>query len=284
VPYRSSRLYRGDQQALYFTGLTYSPGWRTLYARATYTTRRRALGALGVVWQYGADITLAAGAVRTLIAKPADPFQAAVAPVAGTDYVVLAGAVTVTLSASSGLVAFITLTAGGAGCTLTGPPASPTGGLQLRAQSLTVVSETTAVSSVSPAASAIAYGAVQTLAIDGWPEIDPAEAEGVCNAWVQRYNVQRPQLTITLAAADSDHLRQILSRSVSDRITLRSTSTGVDGDAWIEARELSVSGAGGRHVVAVWRCEMVDAISGSAWDAATTKWDNTTPPATLWGF
>jgi hypothetical protein len=56
--YRDNRLYRGEQAALYFQALTYEPGWRSLYARATYPTRRRALGALAVVWSYGAPFAI----------------------------------------------------------------------------------------------------------------------------------------------------------------------------------------------------------------------------------
>lgn len=277
-PYRANRLYRGNVDALYFTALTYEPGWKTLYARATYATKRRALGALGVVWSYGADITLSAGQSRTLFARPTDPFQSAVAPVLGTDYALASGTATVALDASSGFVAIITVTAGGGGCTITGPAASPGSGLQLRARPLAVVSETVVQSSLPTSGPATAYGGIQTLAVAGWPEIDVAMAEGVCNAWVARYNVPRPQVTISVVAVDGAHFGQIVQRGVSDRISLRSEATGIAADVWIESREIVVSGAGGRHVEAVWRCEKVDTISGFVWDGSTSLWDSA-----LWG-
>jgi hypothetical protein len=268
--YRASRLYRGNEDAMYFQGLTYEPGWRTVYARATYPTRRRALGALAVVWSYGTPFALSVGQARTLIARPTDPFQSAVAPVAGTDYTVAGGTVSVTLAASSGLVAFITVTA---------TSGSPTvSGLQLRAQPLAVVSETLVQSTIDPASSQTAYGAVQTLEVAGWPEIDPAMAEGVCDSWVARYLVQRPVVTISVRAVDHNHLEQVVARAVSDRITLRSPLTGVVGDVWIESRELLVAGAGGRHLEVVWRCELVADIAGFPWDGASTLWDSA-----LWG-
>jgi hypothetical protein len=271
--YRHNSLYRGNQNALYFQTLTYAPGWRQLYSRATYTTRRRTLGTLGVVWQYGADLTLAAGASRTLFARPANPFQSAVTPVAGPDYQFSGSAPTITLDASSGFVGIITITAGASGTTITGPAATPTGGLQFRAQPLTVVSETVVQSSLDPSDSEQVYGAIQTLDVAGWPEIDPAMAEGVCNAWVQRYSVQRPQVTIAVRAVDAEHFRQIVQRGVSDRISLRSTSTGVSGDVWIESRQIVAAGAGGRHLEAIWQCEKVDTVSGFLWDAANSFWD-----------
>jgi hypothetical protein len=268
--YRDNRLYRGEQAALYFQALTYEPGWRSLYARATYPTRRRALGALAVVWSYGAPFAIGPGLSRTLIARPSDPFQSAVAPVLGTDYTVSGGTVTVTLAASSGFVAFITVTATSGTPTVTG--------LQLRAQPLAVVSETVVQSTLDPSGSQAAYGAVQTLAVAGWPEVDPAMAEAVCDSWVARYNVQRPVVTVSVRAVDRDHLEQIVSRAVSDRITLRSTLTGVIGDAWIESREVVIAGAGGRHLEVVWRCELAANVTGFLWDGASSLWDSA-----LWG-
>jgi hypothetical protein len=175
-------------------------------------------------------------------------------------------------------LAILTVTAGGSGCTITGPAASPTSGLQLRARPLSVVSETIATSTIDPSGSATAYGAVQTLEIAGWPEIDPGMAEGVCDAWVTRYRVQRPQVTISVVAVDADHFRQIVERDVSDRISLRSDATGVSADVWIESRELVVRGGGGRHVEVVWQCEKVDTVTGFLWDAAASLWDSA-----LWG-
>jgi len=277
--YRANRLYRGNAGALYFQTLSYAPGWRTVYARATYATKRRAPGSAGtVVWRYGADIALSAGQVRTLIARPPDPFQSAITPALTTDYTLTSGTATITLDASSGFVAFITIAAGAGGCTVSGPAASPTSGLQLRAQPLAVVSETVVQSSIDPSTAPSVDGAIQTLSVTGWPEIDVAMAEGVCNAWVTRYNVPRPQVTISVRAVDAAHFREIVARQVSDRISLRSEATGVAADVWIEAREIIVAGAGGRHLEAVWQCEKVDTVSGFVWDGSTSLWDSA-----IWG-
>lgn len=278
-PYRADRLYRGNAAALYFTALEYAPGWKTLYARATYATTRRALGPLGVVWQYGADITLSAGQVRTLFVRPANPFQAAVTPQLATDYTLASGTATIALDAASGFVGIVTITAGGGGCTIRGPAASLTSGLQLRAQPLAVVSETVVQSSIAAATAPSVDGAIQTLAVAGWPEVDPAMAEGVCNAWVARYRVPRPQVTISVVAVDAAHFREIVERDVSDRISLRSEATGVAADVWIESREIVVSGPAGQHVEALWRCEKVDTVQGFVWDGSTSLWD-----AATWGF
>lgn len=273
APYRDNKRYRGNAEGLFFTALSYEPGWKYVYASANYATRRRALGALGVVWSFGADLTLSPGTTQTIFARPSDPFQDAVAPVAGTDYVVSSGSATVALTSSSGFLAIIAISAGGSGATITGPVASPTTGLQLRARPLTVQSETLATSTIDPASSQSAYGAVQTLSIAGWPEIDPAMATGVCDAWVLRYRVQRPQVTITVHAVDAAHIREIVQRGVSDRIALRSENTGVQGDVWIESREIVMAGAGGRYLEAIWQCEKVDDVTGFVWDGSLSLWD-----------
>lgn len=271
--YTEQDLYDGGTSALYFQNLAYSPGWRTIFARATYQTHARALGALGMVWQYGSDLTLSAGQQRTLIARPQNPFMAAVSPVAVTDYVVTSGSATVALTSTSGLAAFISVTAGGSGCTIRGPAADPTHGLQLRAQPLPVIAQTTVQSTLSTTSSAQAYLGLQTLAVPGWPEVDVASAEAVCDAWVARYNVERPQITLQVRAVDRLHLEQIVHREVSDRIAIRERNTGLQTDVWIESRAVAVVGAGGRVLTATWGTEQVAAIGGDLWDASTTLWD-----------
>ena len=270
VRYRGHHLYRGATSALYFQSLDYSPGWRNLYARATYGVNRRATGALAPVWSYGGDVTLAAGRSVTLFARPSDPFQNAVSPVLGTDYTVTSGSVTVTLTYTSGVLAILTLVAGGSGALVRGPTASPTTGLQLRAQPLTRTAELIAASTIDTASSVATYLGLQTLSVAGWPEVDPATAQAVCDAWVSRYNVQRPTVTLRIQATDARHFEQIVGRRVSDRIRLVERNTGIQADAWIESRQIVMTGYGGRSVSAVWQCELCDTLTGDVWGATPT--------------
>jgi len=274
--YSSPDLYRGGLSSLWFTALAYAPGYKQIFNRATYSTKRRTLGALATIWQYGADLSLSASQSITLIAKPTDPFQNAVTPALTTDYTVAGGTVSVSLSATSGLVAFITVTA-----TSGAPTVSA---LKLRAQPLTVVSETAIQNSVDASASIAKYSPIpganipRTLQVQAWPEVDPAMAEAVCNAWVNRYQEQRPQVSIVLRNADADHVRQILDRQVSDRITLVDANTGLSGDVWVETKSTTISGAGGRVIACELGCEKVEELSGAVWDVSL--WDN---PSAVWG-
>lgn len=273
-----------DTGGLWFVGLSYDPGFKNIYNRATYSTRRRSLGSLQKVWEYGATLTLTANQSVTLIIRPSDgnPFQDAVTPASGTDYTVSAGSLSsVTLSASSGLVAFLTLTAGASGATVVGVTST---GIQLRARPLAVVSETVVQNDVDASASIAKYSPIpggdvpRTLAVQGWPEIEPVGAQAVCNGWVNRYKEQHPQVSIAIRNADGDHVREILTRQVSDRITLADANTGLAADVWVETKQTRISGAGGRRIECVLGCELVDVLAGAIWDVS--EWDD---PAAVWG-
>jgi len=261
-----------DTGGLWFTGLSYEPGYKNIYNRATFSTRRRALGTLAKIWEYGASLVLSANESITLIVKPADPFQNAVTPVAATDYTVAAGSLSsVTLSATSGLVAFLTIVAGAGGATVNGVTST---GIQIRAQPLTVVSETVMQNSVDASASIAKFSPIpganvpRTLNVQGWPEIEPSQAQAVCNAWVNRYKEQRPQVSIAIRNADGEHVRRILDLTVSDRITLTDANTGLSAAVWIETKQTTISGAGGRVIACVLGCELIDTLSGAVWDVS----------------
>jgi hypothetical protein len=272
-----------DTGGLWFTGLSYDPGFKSVHNRATYSTKRRTLGALAKVWEYGASLVLTANQSVTLIVRPTDPFQNAVTPAAATDYTVSAGSLSaVTLSATSGLVAFLTITAGASGATVNGVTST---GIQLRAQPLSVLSETVAQNGVDASESITKYSPIpgvdipRTLNVQGWPEIEPIGAQAVCDAWVNRYMEQHPQVSIMIRNADLDHLYEILNRQVSDRISLTDANTGISADVWIESKQIKISGAGGRTIECILGCELTSILTGAIWDVS--EWDD---PSAEWGI
>jgi hypothetical protein len=276
--YTEDDTYDGGTSGLYFTALSYDPGFKTIRNRATYTIRTRQLASLAAVWTYGANLALGAGQSITLIARPSDPFQNAVVPVAGTDYTVAGGTISASLSASSGLVAFLTLTA-----TSGAPTVSA---LQIRAQSLAVVGETTVQNAVDASSSIAKFSPIPgqnipiVLDVGGWAEITAGQAVGVCDAWVARYMVQRPSVTIELRNADGNHLREILQRNISDRVTLYEANTGLQAaDVWVNAKHLTLRAPCASDIVCTLGCEKVDEVSGFVWDGAGTRWDSAT-----WGL
>lgn len=277
-PYDADDFYPGDDNypgatsGLWFTGFRYDPGFKNVFNRATYTTRQRLAGPTATVWTYGGRLDLGSGQTRTLIARPSDPFINASVPT----YSVSGGTVSVSMSATSGLVAFITFTA------TSGTP--EISNLQLEAQPLAVVGDTTVQNTVDASASIARFSPIPgqaipiTLAVQGWPEIDQPNAEAVCDAWVNRYSVQRPQVTIAVRNADGEHLDQILRRMPSDRITLVEANTGIEADVWVNAVALRIAGAGSTTIEAVLGCEKVEEVSGAIWDVS--EWDD---PISVWG-
>lgn len=288
-PYDEPEAYDGEVDVRYFTAFSYDPGFRQIYNAARYATRRRALGGAPVaIWSYGTTLQPSSSGT-TLIIHPSDPFAGAVLPVVGTDYTVSGGTVSMGLSATSGLVAFLVVTATSGAPTVAGPTASPTTGIQLRAQSLALVGETVVANVIDASGSIDRFSPIpgasvpRVLQIDGWPEIDPAVARGVCDAWVARYMVQRPAVTIEIRNADDGHAAEIMQRAISDRISLRERNSGLTGDVWINAKAITISGAGGRDIRCTLGCEKVDEVRGGIWDGS--RWDVTDPPyPAIWGI
>lgn len=269
--YRSHRPYRGRINGLVHTGLKPLNPLKNILNRATFTTRRRALAVSpSVIWSLGADLDLSSAASRTLIVKPSDPFQNAITPTSPTDYTVAGGTVSVSLSAASGLVAFVTVTKTG------GSPI--VSGLQLRAQPLTVVGETTVQNTIDASASIAKYSPIPgqnipiTLPIQGWAEIDAAQAEAVCNSWVLRQQELRPLVSFTIVGNDAAHLERILRLRPSDRITLIDAHLGLSDDFWVNAMQLRIADARGSTVELAVLAEACDTVSGAVWDV--DRWDS----------
>lgn len=291
--YFENRLYRGTAEhaqisqatladtpgsGLYFKNLKPLSPFKNLFNRATYTIKTRTLASSDVIWTYGANVALTSGQSVTLIARPTDgnPFQNAITPSSPTDYAVSGGTVSVSLAADSGLVAFVTITA------TSGTPT--VSALQLRAQSLTVVGETTIQNGIDASPSIARYSPIPgqdipiTLQVRGWPEIDAANAEGVCDAWVLRQMWPRALVTFEVENADGDHVEWMLKARISDRLTLIHAHTGLSADVWVNQGHITIAGAGGRTVAYVVGAEKCDTLTGFRWDV--DEWDD---PASLWG-
>jgi hypothetical protein len=262
-------FYGENASGLYYTALTYEPGFDQIVNRATVLTRRRTVGTLQSVWEYGDTLTIPPSETRTLIARPSTPFTDPVTPVDVTDFTTTAGSASAIIESSSGFSAIIVFGAGVGGATLDD--------IQLRAYPLTVESETTVPNSVDASASIATFGE-QTYQVPGWPEIEPAEAEAVANTWVTRYQEQRPSISITVRNADDAHVEHMLQRQVGDRITIVDANTGLNNDVWIETKRLSMSGTGGAVLSCVFGCEPATSLTGAIWD--TSEWDDATA---VWG-
>lgn len=250
---------------LWYADLRYTPHWEDVVGRVTMPITQRVLDASpSVVWKLGTPYSMnVIGQPNVITARPSDPFLAAIAPAAGTDYTVSGGTATVALSSSDGRVARITLTA------TSGSPV--VSNLQLRAQALRSVGDT--IIEASPQDPP--YD--KTLELRGWPEIDPNHAQSVLNSIYARYGNSIPRIEVDVVNGTPAHVRACLGLRISDRVTIKNRHLGLDRDCYIEAIRHSVR-AGGLHVT-TFSCEVVTAVGGvggAVWDAAV--WN-----AAVWG-
>jgi hypothetical protein len=245
-----------------------NPNLKGVINRAEIAVNVRAPQPLDVIWELGSTLVLAASATIKLAIKAAsdDPFRNAVAPVAGTDYTLLAGSATLTLDRTSGRSATLTVAAGAGGATITA--------LRLRAQALTATT-VRVVNVTDTSASQAKYG-VRTWAEPVWPEIDIYLAQELCNAIVQSYQEPRATATITVEGADATMLGHCLSREISDRVTVVEAQTGLNTAMYIEQIRHEI-GVGNRHVTTLGLEKVVAGTLPGVWDSAT--WNTS-----VWGY
>lgn len=244
-----------------FSGFRYDPGMKDVINICRTEVKVRSLGSLAKVWELGETLTLGGNETRKIKATSSDPFKDAATPVVSTDYTVSAGSVsTVALDRTSGQSCTISITAGVNGATITG--------LQLRAKALTVTSTTAVESTIDTGTSKIRYG-VRELALESRAEIALNDARDLVNAVVSLYQEPRPTVFITVNNGHADRLTQLLSRKISDRITIVEPQTGLNADFFIEQIRGSISEGGKSHSV-TFGCEKCPSLNYGLWGSA--KW------------
>jgi hypothetical protein len=197
--------------------ISYDHGLRGISNAADFEVQARAPQPHGVVWSSDETYSLAASQVLPIAFTASDPFTGALTPAAGTDYTVMSGTVSVTLSRDSGQSATVFLTATG------GAPAVVQG-MAVQAASLPVTG-TVKISS-SDDASVAARGRQQWQGDVPW--CDPYDAQAIADRVVALYGQARPRITFTVSASVSPNWgRQALARQVSDAVTVRDDQIGM---------------------------------------------------------
>lgn len=208
----------------YTAPFVYEHGWRDIVNSVSFDVTERSLDvALSDVWTYGNTLNLAIGESVVLDVAGSDPFQDAVAPVVGTDYTLAgAGTVLVTLSRTSGLSVQITLLAVGGSVSVTD--------LQLRARALPV--RRTLKIGQRDADSISQHGTKEYPDSAPWASVQDAYA--ISTVLLAHYAQRRPMVQMRLVASTPEHFAQILSRTVSDRITITNGELGLSDDFFVE--------------------------------------------------
>ncbi len=215
--------------------MAYDHGWKEIVNSVAFEIPLRQLsGALSAVWSTSGQYAIADGETLPISVSGTTPFMGAVTPVAGTDYTLLSGAVSVILSGTSGETVTIFITA-------TGGPAV-IADLQLRAYALATVA--TMQVAVEDSVSIGKYGRRSPLAARDpvWAGVHDALA--IAELILAQRAERLPAVTITIRGGNDVRLLQQLARDLSDRIHIVETETGLDDDFYIEQIGHTVYDAG----------------------------------------
>lgn len=209
----------------------YSHGWRDIVNTINFDIdERRPDANPSVVWQSDDTISLNLGQSISIQAKASDPFQGALDLANGTDIIFTGpGTVVTSISRRSGQSTTITVLAAGGTVTITH--------LQLRARSIPVVRS-------------VKVGADDSVSIqrhgqrsypDDAPWAGQHDALAIALLLLAHYAQRRPTIELRLVSGDSEHLLQILTRQISDLITIRHGELGLNADFYIESIEHTIA-------------------------------------------
>ena len=91
---------------------------------------------------------------------------------------------------------------------------------------------------------------------------DADQAQALVSYSIGKYKNPRAELSMAIMDQDAATLTQILSREISDRITVVNTKLGIDGDYFIDYLEHDISMSGKLHT-ATYR--LADCINEDFW-------------------
>lgn len=203
---------------------TYDHGWRDIINSVTLDIVERAPElTISPVWSDSGTIVLGTGESTVINASTSDPFFNAQVPVAGTDFTYAgAGLPAVSLSRTSGAAVQVTVTAVGGPVVISG--------LQLQAKLVPAVRTRQVIAKDSD--SVAAYGERSYPNTAPWAGANDAAA--IAGLVLTHYAQRRPIVQLRIVSSDPTHWLQVVSRTLSDRITIRHDEMGLDSDFFVE--------------------------------------------------
>ena len=102
----------------------------------------------------------------------------------------------------------------------------------------------------------------RTLTIDGKYMTDADMAASLATYSIGKYKNPRGELSMSIMNQDATNLTQILSRKISDRITVVNTKLGINGDYFIDYMQHDISMGGKLHTVTY---RLADTINEDFW-------------------
>lgn len=225
-----------------FTDFSYDIGWRDIINDISVNIDEREPTERQVVWSTEDIIQVASGEVLNIPVVSDNPFWQAFDPVADLDYVIVSGSATVALSRYSGQSTSVIITASSAtvikGMAVEATPVPVARTYQLNLQD----------------ASSIKNHGLKSLSDVALPWCNRNDASAVAQVILGLRAERLPIVTIQVPNRNDTCTTQILSRDLSDRITIVEAQTVQNNAFYIEQGEHSIQLVGWDHE-ATWGCE-----------------------------
>jgi len=208
----------------YTAPFTYAHGWRDIINKAQIEVGERTPSLeLEVVWSSESTTVVGPNETISLHISSSEPFTDAQDLIDGTDIVYAAGpVVTATFNRTSGQSIILRITSTGGTAVITY--------LQVRARPVTV-QRTINISQVD-SASVGEHG--DRSYPDTVPWVNVHDALAVASKIVFRYAQRKPIIQLRVASKDPSHFNQVVTRTVSDRITVQNDEMGLNSDFFVE--------------------------------------------------
>lgn len=216
--------------------MEYDIGWKDLVNSVEVSIdERQAAPEYSNVFETEDVIAINAGETKTLAIEGSDPFVGALVPVAGTDYVLQGGDLSITLSRTSGQSAEVRLSSTG-GAVITG--------LQVRAYSV-AVARTWKVLVEDPVS--IKANGLKSFTTE-IPLVNVHDAAAVGAILVGQRAERLPVVTLSVNNGNAERMAQILGRDLSDRVHVVESETFTDHPFYIEQIEHNIEQVGHSHI------------------------------------
>lgn len=223
-------------EPLFSEPVSYNVGFRDLINTTSFALGERQPATFGEVWSTDSTFTIVAGTTQTLRATFNDPAYDIVTPVAGTDYELLSGTVSITLNRNSGRTVEIQMSA---------TTTTYITGMALRGYSCPVARSFQVTA--QNGASVTKYGLVHATDIPAPGFASLNDAEAISDIIVSQRGERLPVMTITVKNANDTRKVQMLSRAISDMVTIVEDETSTNHTHYIERIEHIISKAGKYH-------------------------------------
>lgn len=236
----------------YLDPFEYEIGWRDIVNDVQLPVEERVPDpGITTVWESQDTINLSIGEAVLVRIETSDPFLDGqpISTSLGDLVYTGAGVPTISLSQTSGQSTTATITAVGASVNITY--------LRLRARSLPV--SKTVLVAASDSTSIARHG--DRTYQDDVPWAGQHDAFAVSQLLLAQYSERRPTVSVRLVSSDLAAHLEVVSRQISDLITIRNHELGLDGDFFIEnvqhtlARMTSQADCPGPVHYAVFGCE-----------------------------